>query len=84
VITAGSRAPDFSLRDQDGNNVSLGDLAGERVLLVFYPNDFSQVCTDQLSVYEDALPDLAAQACASMGCRSTPPSATPPSAAIWT
>jgi peroxiredoxin len=59
VIEAGARAPDFSLPDQDGNTVSLGDLAGERVLLVFYPNDFSPVCTDQLSVYEEALPDLA-------------------------
>jgi peroxiredoxin len=55
VIEAGTQAPDFRLPDQDGNPVSLADFRGSTVVLVFYPNDFSPVCTDQLSVYEAAL-----------------------------
>jgi peroxiredoxin len=55
VIEAGERAPDFTLPDQDGKPVSLAELRGRTVLLVFYPSDFSPVCTDQLSVYQGAL-----------------------------
>jgi peroxiredoxin len=61
VIEPGTPAPDFTLPDQDGNEVSLSDLRGERVVLVFYPADFSPVCTDQLSVYQEVLPELAAR-----------------------
>jgi peroxiredoxin len=58
VIEPGALAPDFSLLDQDGQSVSLSDFRGRRVLLVFYPADFSPVCTDQLSVYQADLPEL--------------------------
>jgi peroxiredoxin len=55
VIEAGAQAPDFTLPDQDGKLVSLADFRGRPLLLVFYPADFSPVCTDQLSIYQDAL-----------------------------
>src|SRR5690348_7746150 len=58
VIQAGSQAPDFTLRNQDGEKVSLADFAGKRLTLVFYPLDFSPVCTDQLSVYQEVLPQI--------------------------
>ncbi len=58
MIEPGTRAPDFTLPDQDGEDVSLGDFAGKRVCLVFYPMDFSPVCNDQLSVYQEVLPQL--------------------------
>lgn len=58
MIEPGTPAPDFTLRDQDGNEVSLEDLRGQTSVLVFYPNDFSSVCTDQLSVYQEVLPQL--------------------------
>jgi peroxiredoxin len=58
MIEAGSPAPEFTLRDQDGNNVSLADYRGGTVVLVFYPADFSRVCTDQLSVYQEVLPQF--------------------------
>ncbi len=61
MIEPGARAPDFSLRDQDGELVSLDDLAGQTSVLVFYPLDFSPVCTDQLNVYQEVLPDFEAQ-----------------------
>jgi peroxiredoxin len=58
MIEAGAQAPDFTLPDQDGNEVSLSGLAGERMVLVFYPNDFSPTCTDQLNVYQEVLGEL--------------------------
>ena len=58
MIQAGSPAPDFTLPDQDGNQVSLADYRGRTVVLVFYPADFSPVCTDQLSIYQEVLGEL--------------------------
>jgi peroxiredoxin len=58
VIEPGSPAPDFSLLDQDGQRVALADLRGQISVLVFYPLDFSPVCTDQLNVYNEVLDDL--------------------------
>jgi peroxiredoxin len=58
MIEAGQPAPEFTLADQDGNKVSLSDFRGQTVVLVFYPLDFSPVCTDQLSVYQQATGDL--------------------------
>ena len=58
MIEAGTPAPDFELPDQDGNEVSLESLRGKRVVLVFYPSDFSPVCTDQLNVYQEVLGEL--------------------------
>jgi peroxiredoxin len=61
MIAAGEKAPDFSLTDQDGNTVSLADLRGQTSVLVFYPMDWSPVCTDQLNVYQEVLADLEEQ-----------------------
>jgi peroxiredoxin (alkyl hydroperoxide reductase subunit C) len=58
MIEPGTPAPDFTLRDQDGEEVSLRDLAGQTAVLAFYPLDFSPVCTDQLNVYQEVLPEL--------------------------
>ncbi|MEU4197718.1 peroxiredoxin [Kribbella sp. NPDC026611] len=62
VPAAGSRAPDFSTRNQYGEQVRLSDFAGRRdVVLVFYPYAFSQVCTSELAALRDR-PDLLAAA----------------------
>ena len=58
MIQPGAQAPDFTLPDQDGKQVSLEDFRGQTVVLVFYPADFSPVCTDQLSVYQEVLPQF--------------------------
>ena len=58
MIEPGAEAPDFSLPDQDGKTVSLADLKGQTSVLVFYPMDWSPVCTDQLNVYQEVLGDL--------------------------
>ena len=51
----GQEAPDFTLRDQDGKKVTLSELRGQTVVLVFYPLDWSPGCTDQLNVYQEAM-----------------------------
>jgi peroxiredoxin len=61
MIAAGSPAPDFTLRNQDGEKVSLADFRGRRLLLVFYPLDFSPVCSDQLSIYQEVKPEIEAK-----------------------
>jgi peroxiredoxin len=61
MIAAGTPAPDFTLRDQDGEKVSLTDYRGRKLLLVFYPGDFSPVCGDQFSLYQEVKPEIAAQ-----------------------
>ena len=61
MIEPGIPAPDFELADQDGNVVKLEDLRGQTSVLVFYPLDFSPVCTDQLNVYQEILPELESQ-----------------------
>ncbi len=61
MIAAGEPAPEFTLRDQDGKRVSLSDYRGRKVLLVFYPQDFSPVCSDQLSIYQEVKPQIAEQ-----------------------
>ncbi|WUJ68489.1 peroxiredoxin [Kribbella soli] len=62
IPAAGSRAPDFSTRNQYGEQVRLSDFAGRRdVVLVFYPYAFSQVCTSELAALRDR-PDLLAAA----------------------
>jgi peroxiredoxin len=58
MIAVGEAAPEFTLRDQDGAEVSLADYRGRKVLLVFYPMDFSPVCSDQLSIYHEVKPEL--------------------------
>ena len=61
MIAAGEPAPDFTLRDQDGEQVSLSDFRGRKALLVFYPLDFSPVCSDQLSIYQEVKPEIEAK-----------------------
>jgi peroxiredoxin len=61
MIAVGDRAPDFTLLDQDGEKVSLSEFRGGKLLLVFYPQDFSPVCADQLSIYQEVKPEIEAE-----------------------
>jgi peroxiredoxin len=58
VIEPGTKAPDFTLYSDAAEEVSLSDFAGRKVMLVFYPADFSDVCSDQLSVYQEVLGEI--------------------------
>jgi peroxiredoxin len=61
LIAAGTRVPDFVLKREDGSDFTQDDLQGATTVLVFYPFAFSPVCTDQLQVYEEAVPELREQ-----------------------
>jgi peroxiredoxin len=61
VLAPGTPAPQFRLRTAAGEDFTQEDLVGKTTVLVFYPFAFSPVCTDQLQIYEEALPELAEQ-----------------------
>ena len=61
VIAPGTPAPEFSLRRHDGGTFTNEDLTGHTTVLVFYPFAFSEVCTDQLQIYNEILGELAEQ-----------------------
>ena len=67
MIEPGTGAPDFTLPDQDETDVSLADFAGRRLILAFYPLDFSRVCTDQLSIYQEVLGEIEGRDAALVG-----------------
>jgi len=47
MLEKGTKAPEFILKDKDGNEVALSDFAGKRVVLYFYPKDNTPGCTKQ-------------------------------------
>lgn len=52
MVEVGSKAPEFTLKDQNEKDVSLADFAGKKVLLAFFPFAFSPVCTEELGCFE--------------------------------
>ena len=61
IVAPGTPAPELRLKTEDGEAFTDEDLKGRTTVLVFYPFAFSPVCTDQLQIYEEILPDLEAQ-----------------------
>jgi peroxiredoxin len=57
-LPPGTAAPDFELPQSPGQTVSLAEFRGRPVILAFYPADWSPVCTDQLAVYQEVLPEF--------------------------
>lgn len=53
MMRVGENAPDFTLRDGDGNDWTLSDYRGKTVVLLFYPGDNTPVCTKQLCSVSD-------------------------------
>ena len=58
VLPAGTTAPNFRLRATRDQYVSLSDLAGKPVIVAFYPADWSPACGDQLTLYNEVLPEF--------------------------
>jgi peroxiredoxin len=61
IVQPGEPAPEFRLIDERGEAFTNADIAGQTAVLVFYPNAFSPVCTDQFQVYEEVLDEFEAQ-----------------------
>lgn len=53
MLEPGNPVPDFTLPDQDGNEHSLKDYQGKKVLLYFYPKDMTSGCTVEAQLFRD-------------------------------
>ncbi|MBR1892272.1 MAG: thioredoxin-dependent thiol peroxidase [Lachnospiraceae bacterium] len=58
MIEVGTKAPDFSLPDQNGDMHSLSDYKGKKVILYFYPKDSTAGCTKQACGFADRFPQI--------------------------
>ena len=66
-LKTGDKAPPFTLRDQSGENVKLGDFKGAPLVVYFYPRADTPGCTQQSCSLRDAMPDLAELGAAVVG-----------------
>jgi peroxiredoxin len=57
-LAPGTQAPDFHLKDTPDQRVSLADFAGRPVVLAFYPADFSPVCGNELSLFNELMDEF--------------------------
>lgn len=57
-LSIGDNAPNFSSKDQNGNNITLSQFAGKRVILFFYPKDNTPGCTVEACDLRDNYSDL--------------------------
>lgn len=55
ILEKGTPAPDFELAATPDQKLKLADFRGRRVILAFYPADWSPVCSDQMSLYNETL-----------------------------
>lgn len=58
MLEVGIKAPNFKLKDQNGNLHKLSDYKGKKVILYFYPADLSPGCTNQACNYRDLFPQI--------------------------
>lgn len=72
MIPTGETAPAFTLPDQDGNDVSLADFAGQTVVLYFYPKANTSGCTTQACGVRDHRDDYAAAGAVVLGVSPDP------------
>lgn len=61
ILAAGQPAPDFTLPSSPDSSVTLSDLRGKPVVLIFYPADWSPVCGDELAIFSQAMPLISAK-----------------------
>ena len=66
-LAPGDQAPDFTLPDADGNEVSLASLRGQRVIIYFYPAAMTPGCTKQACDFRDSKADLSEAGFAVLG-----------------
>ena len=57
-LAVGTQAPDFDLKDTPDQRVSLSDFAGRPVILAFYPADFSPVCSNEMSLFNELIDEF--------------------------
>ena len=57
-LPPGTEAPEFRLPSTPDQTVSLNEFRGQPLILAFYPEDWSPVCSDQLALYQELLPEF--------------------------
>ena len=57
-LTPGGAAPEFTLPSTPDQRLSLSEFRGRPVIIAFYPEDWSPVCSDQLALYQELLPEF--------------------------
>ena len=57
-LPPGTKAPDFELHSTPDQKVALSELRGRPLILAFYPEDWSPVCSDQMALYQEVLPEF--------------------------
>jgi peroxiredoxin len=67
ILQPGTPAPDFTLNATPDQTLSLGELRGRPVILIFYPADWSQVCGDELALFNELMPDFRSQGAELLG-----------------
>ena len=60
ALKTGDKAPNFSSKDENGNQIQLSDFQGKKLVLYFYPKDDTSGCTAQACNLRDSLPALLA------------------------
>jgi peroxiredoxin len=55
ILQKGTPAPDFDLNSTPDQKLKLSDFKGKRIVLAFYPADWSPVCSDQMALYNETL-----------------------------
>ena len=58
MLSIGTKAPDFTLPDQNGEMRSLSDYLGQKVILYFYPKDMTSGCTKQACSFGELYPQF--------------------------
>ena len=58
MLAIGTKAPDFTLPDQNGEMRSLSDYKGQKVILYFYPKDMTAGCTKQACAFSELYPQF--------------------------
>ena len=58
MLTIGTKAPDFTLQDQNGNMRSLSDFSGRKVVLYFYAKDMTSGCSKQACGFAELYPQF--------------------------
>ncbi|ELZ94127.1 peroxiredoxin (thioredoxin-dependent hydroperoxide peroxidase) [Haloferax mucosum ATCC BAA-1512] len=72
MLEIGDEAPDFELRDQHGDTVSISDFRGERVVVYFYPRADTPGCTTEACGFRDAWDEFEAQDVTVLGISDDP------------
>ncbi|MBQ4116560.1 MAG: thioredoxin-dependent thiol peroxidase [Clostridia bacterium] len=67
MLQIGQKAPDFTLKDKDGNDVSLSDFRGKKVVVYFYPKDNTPGCTRQACAFGESYNEFKTKNCEVIG-----------------